>query len=373
MPDDVLTFEELRRVQSKERDSDTLTELEEGFFERARNYLELKKEPENPLQGQEYRNARNILQDILDMRQKKIVKLAFLSVKSNVTVDNLLDAEEEMFAELEETVGSYRHDMQEQVFEGRLTVSGSASAGGDMEAGGQGSEDAAAEPDTVTSEASDEDAADAGTAEEPGEEPVTTGETTDSDGADEEADLAAGAGADDGPVEPGTVTSAESGNEQEDAEDDEPVIVDGAEEPGDDEDEADRDEGPAAHGTAEGVEDTGDVEEDDGDDRVIFGGDTGEDAGGDEGGSDAEEDDEIRDDGNAGEADEDDGAGKAEPEPEEDDGGEDGTRVRALQDVNEFMGTDLEAYGPIDEGEEAVVPEKNAEILVDQGKAERVD
>ncbi|MDY6776965.1 MAG: hypothetical protein SVQ76_02555, partial [Candidatus Nanohaloarchaea archaeon] len=117
MGDDVLTFEELRRVQSQENSSDTLTDLEEGFFDRARNYLEVKKEGADPLNNQEYRNARNILQDVLDMRQKKITKLAFLSVKSGVDVNNLLPHEEELFRELEESIGSYRHDIRERVFE----------------------------------------------------------------------------------------------------------------------------------------------------------------------------------------------------------------------------------------------------------------
>lgn len=46
--------------------------------------------------------------------------------------------------------------------------------------------------------------------------------------------------------------------------------------------------------------------------------------------------------------------------------------VQITSSVPEFMGTDLEAYGPFDEGDEAEIPEDNAEILVNRGNAEVV-
>ncbi|WEL19334.1 hypothetical protein [Candidatus Nanohalococcus occultus] len=50
---------------------------------------------------------------------------------------------------------------------------------------------------------------------------------------------------------------------------------------------------------------------------------------------------------------------------------EDGyTKVKITSEVPEFMGTDLESYGPYDEGEEVQIPEDNAEILVNRGSAE---
>lgn len=66
-----------------------------------------------------------------------------------------------------------------------------------------------------------------------------------------------------------------------------------------------------------------------------------------------------------------------EPEPEDVDESrdvEDGYElVKIVSDVPEFMGTDLESYGPFDEGEEVELPEENADILVNRGSAEKVE
>jgi DNA replication initiation complex subunit (GINS family) len=67
-----------------------------------------------------------------------------------------------------------------------------------------------------------------------------------------------------------------------------------------------------------------------------------------------------------------------EVEPEEHEGkesdAEDGYKIVKIQsEVPEFMGTDLEAYGPFDEGEKVEIPEDNAEILVNRGNAELVE
>ncbi|MDY6769118.1 MAG: hypothetical protein SVW02_03375, partial [Candidatus Nanohaloarchaea archaeon] len=129
MPDDVLTFEELRQVQNQERDSDTLQALDESFFDRAQNYLELKQGGDDHLENQEYRNARNIVEDILDMRQKKIVKLAFLAVKSGVTVDNLLPHEESLFEDVKDRISTYRDRRHTAVFDGSGTADASGGDG----------------------------------------------------------------------------------------------------------------------------------------------------------------------------------------------------------------------------------------------------
>ena len=63
-----------------------------------------------------------------------------------------------------------------------------------------------------------------------------------------------------------------------------------------------------------------------------------------------------------------------EQEDQEADSSEEGyTLIETTSSVPEFMGTDLEAYGPFDEGEEVKIPDDNAEILVNRGNAERIE
>jgi len=66
---------------------------------------------------------------------------------------------------------------------------------------------------------------------------------------------------------------------------------------------------------------------------------------------------------------------EAEPEVEEkEQSAEEGYEmVKIISDVPEFMGTDLESYGPFEEGEEVEIPEDNAEILVNRGNAEEIE
>lgn len=46
--------------------------------------------------------------------------------------------------------------------------------------------------------------------------------------------------------------------------------------------------------------------------------------------------------------------------------------IEILSEVPEFMGTDLESYGPFEKGEEVKIPEENAEILINRGNAEEI-
>lgn len=49
------------------------------------------------------------------------------------------------------------------------------------------------------------------------------------------------------------------------------------------------------------------------------------------------------------------------------------SHVKIKSGVPEFMGTDLEAYGPFEAGDEVEVPDDNAEILINRGNAESLE
>ncbi|MFB6294593.1 MAG: hypothetical protein ABEI97_02440 [Candidatus Nanohaloarchaea archaeon] len=389
MADDVLTFEELRRVQSEERQSDTLQELDPAFFDRARNYLELKREGGDHLQNQEFRNARNILQDIMDLRQKKIVKLAFLSVKSGVTVENMLPHEEELFEAVEDAIGSYRDERIDAVFDADEGLAGGGEDRGMDEPGTERAESV----DTADTDES-----------EPGEQPVTAVEDDDGDATAATADGGEPDAAVEGddaaePAEAAGDAAAgedvlegereEAGETEEEADTGGGGDVDGADVMEEDAESDDEEDGSAAESILEfeggGDDETGEQgEEDDDVDALSQGGD-GADGDETENASDGDiivgggreddtetgdADDRSGDGGDGAEADgEDDATDESESEPDEDDGK---VPVRVTEEVPEFMGTDLTAYGPFEPGEEVRLPAENADVLEQQGKAERV-
>lgn len=319
MTDDVLTFEELRRAQHQERDMDTLQDLDDNFLERAKNYLEMKRDPDSHLENQEYRNAKHILEDLLDMRQKKIVRLAFLAHKSNVNAENLLPGEETLFTETKAAIGSYRDSIHEDLFTDGAVAK--PDTGGEHETSDTGSApDAADDAEAAASAVAEaDDGADDGKADEPDDDTISDDAAEDADAASANDDTAEADGA---------------------AADDRSADADGDEETDTifgDADEKDSDDGDEA------------VDDDDSD--TIFGGD------------DADRDEEEPSINDSERDDADDAA--------EDDTDDGRVAVVVTQEVPEFMGVDLNAYGPYEEGDEARVPEKNADVLVEQGKAER--
>lgn len=304
MGEDVLTFDELRKAQSTERDKDTLQELSEDFFDRARNYLDLKKDAGNYVENKEYRNAKHVLEDIIDRRQKKIVNLAVLSVKSNMNVDNLLRREEELFNTVKEYVADHRSQVQQQLFDKIPTEQSTAK--------------------TETPETNDDAVA----------EPNTTTEADDAADVNEDTNGDASA----------STEIEESKKESRDDTADETPHVFGVTE--DDDDESETERGRDDSGTSDGP-----VE-------------------GDEGAANPEDEPSNPDAesaGNSGSSAATDGDDKPGDSDEHD---ADAVAIRVTQRVPEFMGVDLNAYGPFEEGDEVHIPLKNAEVLIDQGKAE---
>ncbi|MDY6761937.1 MAG: hypothetical protein SVY41_02725, partial [Candidatus Nanohaloarchaea archaeon] len=162
-------------------------------------------------------------------------------------------------------------------------------------------------------------------------------------------------------------TAAETGTGVDDTGDSAP---DTADEPEDEEEESTGGEEPVADADDDEAGDTGEPEDETAADDILqFGGEeeeTAADSGGDgESGQDAPgtgDTEELEEEGEP----------AGEPDDHETDDEDDGrVTVEVQERVPEFMGTDLEAYGPFEEGDEVEVPEENADVLVQQGKAER--
>jgi DNA replication factor GINS len=115
----MLTFETLRECVSKEKTSSKLTELPENFFHDIRAYLENK---EKVSQGRddmwELDNSKRMLQDLLDSRESKLVKLALVFVRAGVTPGKILPDEKEFFDKMVESIKIFQ-DARRETVEGK--------------------------------------------------------------------------------------------------------------------------------------------------------------------------------------------------------------------------------------------------------------
>lgn len=101
---ETITFELIRRVQREELRSPRLCKLPERFFEQVRKYLEHKRklmeQKEDRLMGVEVRNAEKLVRKIKELREKKILNLAFNAVYVGIPVENLDEEEREFFEQV---------------------------------------------------------------------------------------------------------------------------------------------------------------------------------------------------------------------------------------------------------------------------------
>lgn len=94
----MITFETIRRIKNDEKNSAKLIELPENFFQDVMSYLESKsKMRHNKEDAWEFESAKSMLQDILEIREKKLVNLALYNVRTGITPGNLQPEEQEFF------------------------------------------------------------------------------------------------------------------------------------------------------------------------------------------------------------------------------------------------------------------------------------
>lgn len=115
----MLTYETLSRVVSQERGSKTLTGLPGEFFEDAKLYIDTKSRLSPAKEdGWELDNAKRLLSDLMEIRERKILTLALFFVRSGVSPANLARDELEFFSSLVAALKEFQ-DRKKVMIEGR--------------------------------------------------------------------------------------------------------------------------------------------------------------------------------------------------------------------------------------------------------------
>lgn len=117
--DSMLTYETIRECVTKEKESQKLIDLPENFFQDVRTYLENKaKVSQGKEDLWELDNSKRMLQDILDARESKLVRLALVFVRAGVTPGKVMPEEKEFFDNIVAGIRAFQ-EARKEALEGK--------------------------------------------------------------------------------------------------------------------------------------------------------------------------------------------------------------------------------------------------------------
>jgi len=120
MVEETITFELIRRIQREEQRSPKLVKLPENFYRNINSYLQQKKiliEKEEKNVGVEIKNIERLIEDVYNRRERKILNLVLIFVRTNIKPENLIDEEKVLFDQLVELITHRRVEILSSVFE----------------------------------------------------------------------------------------------------------------------------------------------------------------------------------------------------------------------------------------------------------------
>jgi len=110
---ELITYETIRSAHRAEKD-DELQKLPEGFFESVRNWFKHKEKMKDTTSLLEVENAKKLLEDVINRRQKKVVLSALRTVRGDLPPTNLNDEERKFFDQIVKTLKDFRNNMKEK-------------------------------------------------------------------------------------------------------------------------------------------------------------------------------------------------------------------------------------------------------------------
>lgn len=112
----MLTYDMIRKLAMDEKAAPKLIKLPENFFEAARSYIENKgKIAESKEDRWELESAKRWLQDLLDLRERKVLMLAASYVKSGAMPGDITSEEKEFFDRTVRQVKEFQSAMREML------------------------------------------------------------------------------------------------------------------------------------------------------------------------------------------------------------------------------------------------------------------
>ena len=113
--ENVISYETFRKFQRIEHENDSLQPIPEDFYRSCADWMKRKEKLYEETKElsiiREIDNVMQIMKDIMDRREKKILLLASHSTRSNLVPKNLLKDEVECFGSMSSTLKNFREKM----------------------------------------------------------------------------------------------------------------------------------------------------------------------------------------------------------------------------------------------------------------------
>jgi len=115
----MLTYETIRRIVGEERTTQKLVGLPEDFFAKVTEYLKNKARiADSKEDAWELASAKRALQDLLDLRERKILNLALYTIRSGTEPVNTMPEEREFFNKIIANLRDFQ-ESRKQILEGK--------------------------------------------------------------------------------------------------------------------------------------------------------------------------------------------------------------------------------------------------------------
>ncbi|MFH1445213.1 MAG: hypothetical protein ABIF08_01900 [Nanoarchaeota archaeon] len=107
----MITYEGIRKVLADEKTTTKPVSLPDDFFEKVKIYLENKSKVTDKKENLwEVESAQRLLQDLFEIRERKILTMALYSVRSGIVAENLTEQERVFFNKLVENIRDFQEN-----------------------------------------------------------------------------------------------------------------------------------------------------------------------------------------------------------------------------------------------------------------------
>ena len=114
MPEETITFELIRRIHMDEQRAPGLTRLPPNFFQTVSDYMRQKKQLDldDRRTVLELRSVENMVQNIFDRRERKILNHAIISARTGLPPENLMEDEKTFYKSVLNLIKARRDDLK---------------------------------------------------------------------------------------------------------------------------------------------------------------------------------------------------------------------------------------------------------------------